>query len=627
MAILPYYIANLNIEFTYAQKMGKYEEFKNICLVDTLDHCGFEGKQFDLFAMSMQNTERIQGQNAKKISVIISNPPYYANQANENDQNSSRSYPNIDNLIKQTYIKESKARKTKRYDMYSRFFRWATNRLDDEGILVFITNSNFLTSDEADGFRKCIAQDFSDVYVIDLGGDVRANPKLSGTKHNVFGIQAGVAISFMVKSSSQKNSYKIYYSRRPEFEMSDDKLKFLSQTKFQNIPLTHIQPDQSHNWLNLGNDNFQSLIPIANQATKVAKTKAEECAIFKVFSIGVSTNRDEWVVAPSEIDLQNKMKFFSDFFNQYKKKENDDKYDETIKWSRNLKREYSRGLKEEFDPHRIVKVQYRPFTSQYLYNSDIFVDEHGAILQFFPKTTDELENLAICLTMHKQVPFVVQASRYLFDAGIGSRGSHGVSLYRYDKKGDRIDNITDWGLTQFQTHYQDSKITKENIFHYTYAVLHHPAYRTKYELNLKREFPRLPFYQDFHQWTNWGKTLMELHLNYETIQPYGLQQVEIATKENPKAKLKADKINGVITLNENTQLIGINAIAWEYKLGNRSALEWILDQYKEKKPKDPTIAKLFNTYKFVDYKEQVIDLLQRVCTVSVKTMETIQKMP
>ena len=455
MAILPYYIANLNIEFTYAQKMNKYEEFKNICLVDTLDHCGFEGKQFDLFAMSVQNTERIQGQNSKKISVIIGNPPYYANQANENDENSSRSYPSIDSLIKQTYIKESKARKTKRYDMYSRFFRWATNRLDDEGILVFITNSNFLTSDEADGFRKLVAQDFSDVYVIDLGGDVRANPKLSGTKHNVFGIQAGVAISFMVKSTSQKNSCKIYYARRPEFEVSDDKNKFLASTKFDQISFKHIQSDKAHNWLNLGNDNFQDLIPIANQATKAAKTEAEECAIFKIFSIGVSTNRDEWVVAPSEIDLQNKMKFFSNFFNQYKKKEND-KYDETIKWSRNLKREYSRGLKEEFDPHRIVKIQYRPFTSQYLYNSDIFVDEHGAILQFFPKTRDELENLAICLTMHKQVPFVVQSSRYLFDAGIGSRGSHGVSLYRYDKNGDRVENITDWALERFREHYLPS---------------------------------------------------------------------------------------------------------------------------------------------------------------------------
>ena len=201
-----------------------------------------------------------------------------------------------------------------------------------------------------------------------------------------------------------------------------------------------------------------------------------------------------------------------------------------------------------------------------------------------------------------------------------------LPLYRYED-GSRIDNITDWGLTQFQTHYSDPTITKPDIFHYTYAVLHHPAYRTKYELNLKREFPRSPFYADFDQWTTWGKTLMDLHLNYETIQPYGLERQEIATKEKPKAKLKADKTQGVIILDENSQLTGIPAIAWDYKLGNRSALEWILDQYKEKKPKDPTIAKLFNTYKFADYKEQVIDLLDRVCTVSVKTMEIIHQMP
>nr|MCU0526963.1 DUF559 domain-containing protein [Elainella sp. Prado103] len=197
------------------------------------------------------------------------------------------------------------------------------------------------------------------------------------------------------------------------------------------------------------------------------------------------------------------------------------------------------------------------------------------------------------------------------------------------------------------------QITKLDIFHYTYAVLHHPAYRTKYELNLKREFPRLPFYADFHQWATWGKALMDLHLNYETIEPYGLRRVDVGRKKSardtplqttlvpidtpdpakpikrttPKAKLKADKTEGTIILDTETTLEGVPAVAWDYKLGNRSALEWILDQYKEKKPKDPTIAKLFNTYKFADYKEHVIDLLQRVCTVSVRTMEIIQQMP
>ena len=323
-------------------------------------------------------------------------------------------------------------------------------------------------------------------------------------------------------------------------------------------------------------------------------------------------------------NLENKMEFFSTLFNQYGKNSVDD---ETIKWSINLKREYSRGLKEEFNPHRIVKFYYRPFTSNYLYNSNIFVDEHGAILKFFPDGSNENINSAICLTMHKQVPFVVQATSCLFDTGVGSRGSQGISLYRYDKNGDRIDNITDWGLTQFQTHYNDSTVTKENIFYYTYAVLHHPAYRTKYEINLKREFPRLPFYPDFHQWTTWGKTLMDLHLNYETIEPHSLKRTETATKPTPKAKLKADKTTGQIILDDNTELTGIPTIAWDYKLGNRSALEWILDQYKEKKPKDPTIREKFNTYKFADYKEHVIDLLQRVCTVSIETMEIIQQMP
>jgi predicted helicase len=157
-------------------------------------------------------------------------------------------------------------------------------------------------------------------------------------------------------------------------------------------------------------------------------------------------------------------------------------------------------------------------------------------------------------------------------------------------------------------------------------VLHNPAYRKKYELNLKREFPRIPLYENFWRWAKWGGQLMNLHINYETVEPYPLQQKEIATKEHPKAKLKAIKEDGIIVLDDNTELHGIPSTAWEYKLGNRSALEWILDQYKEKKPKDPTIAEKFNTYKFADYKEQVIDLLKRVCTVSVETMKVVGEM-
>jgi predicted helicase len=162
-------------------------------------------------------------------------------------------------------------------------------------------------------------------------------------------------------------------------------------------------------------------------------------------------------------------------------------------------------------------------------------------------------------------------------------------------------------------------------------VLHNPEYRKKYELNLKREFPRLPFYDDFFKWANWGKQLMELHINYETVAPFELQVIDntnIVKDKNYKLKLKlkADKPQGVIAIDEHTYIHGVPDTAWAYKLGNRSAIEWVLDQYKEKKYTDKTIAENFNTYRFADYKPHVINLLKRVCTVSVETMKIIEEM-
>jgi len=204
MAILPYYIANLNIEFTYAQKMGRYEEFKNICLVDTLDHCGFEGKQFDLFAMSVQHTTRIQNQNDRKISVIIGNPPYNAWQENFNQNNANRVYGQIDKQIKATYIKQGTAQnQIAVYDMYTRFYRWASDRLGKNGLVAFITNRSFIDSQTFDGLRRCLADEFDYIYIVDTQSDVRSNPKISGTKNNVFGIQTGVAIMFLVKVAKE----------------------------------------------------------------------------------------------------------------------------------------------------------------------------------------------------------------------------------------------------------------------------------------------------------------------------------------------------------------------------------------------------------------------------------------
>jgi predicted helicase len=241
-----------------------------------------------------------------------------------------------------------------------------------------------------------------------------------------------------------------------------------------------------------------------------------------------------------------------------------------------------------------------------------------------------------------------------------SDGFQAIGLYRFEESGERVDNITDWALDQFRKHYAGSvaegvarrgglrrrgavaastdggpqrqdpvgdahagpgPITKEDIFHYVYGVLHDPVYREKYALNLKREFPRIPFYPDFRQWAAWGKELMDLHIGYETVEPWDLRRTD-AKDDGHAAKpmLKPDKENGRIMLDSRTILAGIPPEAWTYKLGNRGALEWILDQYKEKKPKDPTIREKFNTYRFADYKEKVIDLLARVTTVSVRTV-------
>lgn len=550
-------------------------------------------------------------------------------------------YPNIDKRIKNTYIYESTAQKTKLYDMYARFFRWASDRLNENGVLAFITNRSFIESRTFDGFRKTVAQEFSDIYVVDLGGDVRANPKLSGTKHNVFGIQTGVAISFMVKrlsGSKDKKLARVYYVRRPEMETAEEKISFLANNTVRSLNFEEVQPDKSHNWINLTSNDFDSLLPMANKGTKAAKTAAKERAIFKLFSLGVSTNRDDWVYDYSPSALSQRMKFFID---QYLIEQKTNKFSDKIKWSRNLKRRSQQGRSELFDAEQIRISNYRPFVRSAFYDSQLFIDERGSVDSIFPSMQHQQCFGTIGDATDK--PFSVLAMEGMTDLNYLSPAAAGTKLfpfYRYDEAGNRTDNITDWALKQFSSHYKpkigsgkgSKKIAKEAIFHYCYAVLHDPLYREKYALNLKREFPRIPFYKDFWQWAEWGEALMKLHIGYELVKPFKLHRIDIHDKKSstaglqPKVMLRTDKDEGSITLDSETKLRGIPPEAWDYKLGNRCALEWVLDQHKEKKPKDPTIREKFDTYRFADYKEKVIDLLMRVTMVSVETERIMQVM-
>lgn len=673
VAILPYYIANLNIEYAFKQKMGYFEEFPNICFVDTLDNIeglSYKGQQHSLFGLSNENAERINRQNQKKISVIIGNPPYNANQKNENEKNKNREYPFIDKRIKDTYIKLSTAQKPKGYDMYARFYRWASDRIDKNGIIAFITNRSFIDSRTFDGFRRCIQNEFSHAYIIDLGGDIRSNMGSGKNIGNVFGIITGVSIMFLIKNTNYEGKCKFQYSSVEDSLSTGEKLEWLRNVKLDNISFENITPDNNGNWIEISNTNFESLLLTIDKANKLSKTLKNNNVLFRYFSNGCVTNRDEWVYDLSPEVLGKKIKYFILEYNEFLKKWQNEvkaknlslkaskdllnssidfvfKNNPTIKWSGRLFRD--KLIKQriaEFNTKFIRECTYRPYHKQLIYYDYIPIDIQGQLQLFFP--TKESNNLLISFNSNSK-NFFSLCTNNIVDLHL-TGDSCCIPFYYSNNKGEYKENLTDWGLEQFQNHYPGETITKEDIFNYVYAVLHNPAYRKKYELNLKREFPRIPFYDDFRKWSDWGKKLIDLHINFETVVPYDLAVIEKTTEKSPvdlqkqifmevaepepmfsyqpkiKVKLKAVKEAGIIEIDEVTTLNGIPGEAWEYKLGNRSALEWILDQYKEKKPSDPTIAEKFNTYRFADYKDHVIDLLKRVCTVSIETMKIIQEM-
>jgi predicted helicase len=620
--ILPYYIANLNIEFTYKQKMGNYAEFENLCFVDTLDNYVNmnEGAEMDIFSVTDENAVRIKRQNERKISVIIGNPPYNANQMNENENNKNREYPTIDKRIKDTYIKHSTAQKTKVYDMYARFLRWASDRIDENGVIAFVSNSSFINSRTYDGFRKVVKDEFNYLYMINLKGNARTSGERRRQEGgNVFHdqIRVGIAIYFLIKIKGE-TGFQAFYNEVRDYAKSEEKLDYIVQNLFQDLPFEHIQPDKDNNWINLVENDWDEMIPL--------KTNDKGQGIFGFSSLGTSTNRDEWVYDFNADILSEKTAFFIEKYNNLLL--TNDMNDTSIKWSDTLKSIFRSKKRLSHDCRKTIKAAFRPFVILNYYSetalSDRLTHNHTVLFDRNLIATNKVIALS-GVSSAKQ--FTVLSSDILTDLHfIGD--TQCLPLYRYDKDGDRHENITDWAMAEFRTHYADAAICKEDIFHYVYAVLHDPAYRKKYELNLKRSFPRIPYYEGFGKWAAWGRELMALHIGFDAVDRYPLHRMdlELETVGSPKAKLKADKDHGSIVLDEITSLSGVPSIAWDYKLGNRSALEWVLDQYKEKKPKDPTIAKLFNTYRFADYKEVVIDLLMRVCTVSVKTMAIVEQM-
>ncbi len=635
VAILPYYIANLNIEYTYKERTGRYLEFPNLCFVDTLDNMDWQGASggavtrqgaFNLGGVSEENWIRVQEQNEKSISVIIGNPPYNANQRNWNDFNANREYPGIDRRVRDTYVASSTAQKTKQYDMYKRFVRWSSDRLADDGIVAFITNRSYIDKFQDDGFRNVVTQEFSDIYIVDLGGDVRGKSR-SG---NIFGIMTGVAIGFFVRRSKSEAVSNLNYYAVDDQQPGAQKLHSLATLDLDTIPFDVIRPDDSHNWLDQSHPEFALLSPLVYRQVRSAKYSGDEQAIFGLCSMGVSTNRDDWVYDHSVGDLRNKALFFADTYN-YLLESDDHSFPVTIKWSSTLRSKFERRQSIVYnDGHRIWSL-YRPFVSRHHVAhptmNDRLTRNH---YEMFGEDLRHVNKLICFQATGARRPFATLASDRLTDNHLFFDGTQCLPLYRYTPDGERVSNITQWGLRQFREHYGDDNITAEDIFAYTYAMLHDPAYRQRFEIDLRREFPRVYFHEDFAWWAGKGRELLDLHLNFETADLYPLERVDVDSRvrgnDGGKAILRADKERNRIILDDQTTLTGIPDAAWWYQLGSRSALEWVLDQYKERKPRDPTIRERFNTYRFADHKERVIDLLQRVCTVSVKTMAVVDDM-
>ena len=639
--ILPYYIANLNIEYTYKELTGGYLGFPNLCFVDTLDNMNWKGASgstvqrqtmMNLGSVSEENWMRVQEQNEKPISVIIGNPPYNANQQNENDNNKNRVYPEIDRRISETYIKESTAQKTKQYDMYKRFIRWASDRLEDDGIVGFITNRAYLDTRQDDGFRQVAAQEFTDIYILDLGSDVRRNPKISGTTHNVFGIQTGVAIGFFVREKAKLGECGIHYTRREDAELAVEKLAYLSNATIDGIEFDHITPDAKAYWLDQSDSDFEQLLPLANRETKLAKSVANERALFGLNSLGIATNRDEWTYDFDYDALTNKVLFFSKVYRDEMQRFNKERpapsvlsdwVDRSIKWTSELESHLTKGDPVDFATANITRAMYRPFVVKHCYYAPTVTHRRYQMPRIFPHQRIDANPTINFAARYRS--FYTLASDKLMDLHfVGDNQC--LPLYRYTADGERVSNITQWGLRRFREHYGDDDITAEDVFAYTYAMLHDPAYRERYEVDLRRDFPRVYFQEDFAWWAQQGRELLDLHIGFETAEPWPLERLDQNGVTPTRAILRADNERGVITLDEQTSLQGVPSQAWEYRLGNRSALEWVLDQYKERKPRDPTIRERFNTYRFADHKERVIDLLGRVCAVSTFTTAIVKEL-
>lgn len=680
IVLLAYYIAAINIEAVYHGIVGgDYQPFEGICLTDTFQ---LYEKEDLVDALLDKNSARRKRQKKLDIRVIFGNPPYSAGQASANDNNQNVAYPHLDSRIRSTYAERSRAtNKNALYDSYIRAIRWASDRIGDSGIIGFVTNAGFLEANTADGLRKALAEEFSSLYVFHLRGNARTSGELRRKeKDNVFGqgSRAPIAISLLVKNPRAAQPGQIHFHDIGDYLSQTDKLEKINAFKsIAGISATNgwqrITPDPHGDWLKQRDDGFGEFIVLGDKDGK------ETRALFANYSSGVKTQRDAWCYNASKAGVtdnmtrmigfyNNEAERFSEAFSGLDKKAREAKVDSfigadpaQISWSVSVKQELVKDRRFAFEASSVTPSLYRPFTKQWLYYNRRFNERVYLMPRIFPDAAAE-NRVILTNSNWSGHGFIAMISDSLPDLHCNG-DAQCFPLYLYDTPKDaaaeaapqsslldapvttakslRLDALTDEGLAHFQAAYPGETLSKEDLFYYVYGLLHSPDYHERYADNLSKELPRIPCVKtaaDFRAFSQAGRALAELHLNYETVEKYSLQieaggllltDADYRVEKMRYGKTGKDKDLTTLIYNDKITLIGIPLEAYEYVVNGKPALDWVVERQCVKTDKDSGIVNDANDWavETMHNPRYPLELFQRVITVSLETMKIVKALP
>lgn len=629
IVLLSYYIAAINIEAVFDDINGEedYLPFEGIVLTDTFESTESEDTLDDSFFGT--NDKRLKRQQAKPITAIIGNPPYSIGQGSQNDNNQNISYPKLDKRLSDTYVSKSNATSTKGlYDSYIKAFRWASDRLKENGVIGFVTNGNYLNTNSADGLRAGLYEEFNHLYIFNLRGDQRTlgeQSRKEGGKIFGSGSRTPVAISILVKDGSDQHD--IHYHDIGDYLSQKDKLNIISDFgDISAIDWQEITPDDNNDWLNQRDPNYQNYTSIVND-------------IFYTISLGILTSRDTWVYGFSKNKTSESVKKLINNYNHELQKLIDVKGDDRlqqvdrnpnyINWSRKLERQFKNHVQLSYSEDKFILGLYRPFVKKWLYYDKMLNDETRPYYKKFGKN-----NLAITTSGRGSTKeFSVLITDTISDVNAMSAGSQG--FMRYDNEVDET-SLFQSNDNMNQAFADKLGLSLDDTFAYVYGLLNSREYQEKYANDLKKDLARIPIVKHKEKYVEVGKSLMNLHLNYEEVPVY--EAVTITPLVNPTYKVtkmrfaKTRDENGksvndrsTIIFNHDITISNIPEKAYQYVVNGRSAIEWIMDQYQVKTDKKSGITDDPNDYSTDE--KYIFNLLLRIINVSIQTVDLIESLP